>query len=69
MVDFDFEPVVLPTGIPEFRAQIREFLAQELTHIPPQNKCNSWAEFDKDFSLKLGAKGWIGMIWPAQSQF
>lgn len=64
MASFDFEPVALPAGIPEFRGAIRAFLSTALSESLPKYRANSWAIFDADFSRKLGAQGWIGMTWP-----
>ncbi len=64
MQGFRFDPVELPPGVPELRAELRGFLAQELAGLPAQRRLNSWAVFDAGFSRKLGARGWIGMVWP-----
>lgn len=64
MKTFNFEPTALPAGISVLRQQVREFLATELADTLPQDRANSWAVFDADFSRKLGAMGWIGMTWP-----
>ncbi len=61
---FSFDPVALPPGIPQFRSQIRAFLQRELPDQPAEKKANSWAVYDAGFSRKLGAEGWIGMVWP-----
>jgi alkylation response protein AidB-like acyl-CoA dehydrogenase len=61
---FSFDAVDLPPGIAGFRAQIREFLAREQPAGAAQAKANSWAVCDPAFSRRLGARGWIGMIWP-----
>ena len=61
---FKFDPVTLPADAPAFRKEIREFLAHELPHVPAERRANCWAVFDADFSRKLGARGWIGMVWP-----
>ena len=57
-----FEPLVLPPEAEALRAQVRAFLADDpATHRPgPQ----SWSDFDRDFSRRLGQRGWIGMTWP-----
>lgn len=47
-----------------FRTEIREFLAREQPRGPAERRANCWAVFDADFSRKLGARGWIGMVWP-----
>src|SRR5690606_25209972 len=31
---------------------------------PPQTRAKSWVGFDREFSLAVGARGWIGMTWP-----
>jgi alkylation response protein AidB-like acyl-CoA dehydrogenase len=61
---FRFDPVDLPPGIPALRAELREFLARELGAIPARKRLNCWAVFDAAFSRKLGARGFIGMVWP-----
>jgi alkylation response protein AidB-like acyl-CoA dehydrogenase len=48
------------------RAEVRAFLADELSEMPPQYRAHSWNGHNPDFSRKLGARGWIGMCWPAQ---
>jgi alkylation response protein AidB-like acyl-CoA dehydrogenase len=59
-----FDPVTLPANAAAFRQEIREFLKRELPHVPVERRANCWAVFDADFSRKLGARGWIGMVWP-----
>jgi alkylation response protein AidB-like acyl-CoA dehydrogenase len=62
---FTFDPVDLPAGIPAFRAEIRDWLARELPRdYPSHRRANCWAVYDADFSRRLGARGWIGMVWP-----
>jgi alkylation response protein AidB-like acyl-CoA dehydrogenase len=63
---FRFDPVTLPADAAAFRKEIREFLARELPHVPAERRANCWAVFDAQFSRKLGARGWIGMVWPKQ---
>jgi alkylation response protein AidB-like acyl-CoA dehydrogenase len=63
---FNFDPVALPPGVPEFRREIRAFLAQEQPRLPAERKANSWFVFDTNFSRKLGARGWLGLVWPRQ---
>jgi len=66
MDTFKFDPVDLPPGIPELRSEIRAFLATELEGLPASRRANSWAVYDAEFSRKLAARGWVGMIWPKQ---
>jgi alkylation response protein AidB-like acyl-CoA dehydrogenase len=58
-----------PPPCPEaetLRAEVREFLARELTGRTPRQRAESWNGYDRDFSRKLGQRGWIGMTWPKQ---
>src|SRR5262245_35764670 len=32
--------------------------------MTPLDKARSWTGFDAAFSRQLGARGWIGMVWP-----
>ncbi|MBI3301816.1 MAG: acyl-CoA dehydrogenase family protein [Deltaproteobacteria bacterium] len=48
-----------------FRAQIREFLAQEMPSGSSYE--DGWITgYSPEFSRKLGARGWIGLTWPKQ---
>ena len=48
-----------------FRAEIREFLTQEMATRSPVE--DGWITgFSREFSQKLGARGWIGLTWPKQ---
>src|SRR5215470_11939189 len=48
-----------------FRQEIRDFLAQEVS--PNAVVEDGWiVGFSREFSLKLGARGWIGLTWPKQ---
>jgi alkylation response protein AidB-like acyl-CoA dehydrogenase len=66
MTTFAFEPIDFPPGIAMLRAELREFLDCELAGRAAEQRAHSWAAFDRDFSRKLGARGWIGMTWPKQ---
>lgn len=59
-----YEPCTLPPEADELRREVRAFLAEELAHMTPADRANSWSEADEEFTRKLGAKGWIGMTWP-----
>jgi len=63
-MQFRFDAVSLPASAPALREELRAFLAAELPPLPPERRANSWAQFDAAFSRKLGARGWIGMVWP-----
>ena len=62
---FRFDPIELPPEAKELRQEIRAFLRQEIeagTFSPYGGK----GSFSREFSRKVGAKGWIGMTWPKQ---
>lgn len=63
-MQFRFDAVALPASAPALREEIRAFLAAEMPPLPPERRANCWAQFDADFSRKLGARGFIGMVWP-----
>lgn len=66
MQGFRFDPVELPSSVPALRRELRAFLAAELGPLPARRRANSWSLFDAEFSRKLGARGFIGMVWPAR---
>jgi acyl-CoA dehydrogenase len=60
---FRFDPVELPPEAKELREEVRGFLREEIeagTFSPYGGK----GSFSREFSRKVGAKGWIGMTWP-----
>jgi acyl-CoA dehydrogenase len=59
-----FEPTSLPESTELLRAEVRDFLVSETAHLQSRNS-DFTTGHDPDFSAKLGAKGWIGMTWPA----
>src|SRR3954453_6836764 len=62
---FRFDPIELPPEAKELREEVRAFLHEEIeagTFSPDGGK----GSFSREFSRKVGAKGWIGMTWPKQ---
>ncbi|HUS95627.1 MAG TPA: acyl-CoA dehydrogenase family protein [Hyphomicrobiaceae bacterium] len=60
-----FDPLRLPPETVTLRNEVRAFLADEIaagTFNP--RKGLDGESFNKDFSKKVGARGWIGMTWP-----
>ena len=57
-----FPPVRLPPEAETLRAEARAFLATEIASgaIDPVGG----KAFDREFSRRVGARGWIGMTWP-----
>src|SRR2546428_1300939 len=64
MQTFRFELGDLPAEAESLRAEVREFLRRELGDAAPVRRAHSWGGFDREFSRKMGARGWIGMTWP-----
>ncbi|HEY8638451.1 MAG TPA: acyl-CoA dehydrogenase family protein [Solirubrobacteraceae bacterium] len=49
------------------RGEVRAFVAGELRAGSFVPRVDSWLSgFDPDFSRRLGARGWLGMTWPAR---
>jgi alkylation response protein AidB-like acyl-CoA dehydrogenase len=62
-----FDPMRLPPETAELRAEVRAFLADEAargTFDPALGLKNPG--YDRGFSMRVGARGWIGMTWPTQ---
>ena len=62
-----FDPLRLSPQCEALRTEVRAFLAQEISagtfdpHHPGYSE-----SYDRDFSRRVGAKGWIGITWPKQ---
>lgn len=61
-----FRATYLPAEAEAFRAEIKEFLKEWTAKRPPHRRARSWQGFDREFSLALGAKGWLGLTIPKQ---
>ena len=59
-------PPAAPPGVEALREEVRDFLATELADRTPQQRAESWSGHDREFSRKMGARGWLGMTWPKQ---
>jgi alkylation response protein AidB-like acyl-CoA dehydrogenase len=60
-----FDPVRLPPEAEALRAEVRDFLKQEVaagTFDPVTAPIDDG--FNREFSRRVGEKGWIGMTWP-----
>jgi acyl-CoA dehydrogenase len=63
--DLHFDPIRLPPECEALRAEVRAFLAEEIaagTFDPHQPGHGD--SYNRAFSRRVGAKGWIGMTWP-----
>ena len=60
-----FDPIRLPPHCAALRAEVRAFLADEISagvfdpHHPGHDE-----SYNRDFSRRVGARGFIGMTWP-----
>jgi hypothetical protein len=63
--DLNFDPLRLPPECQSLRAQVRAFLAEEIAGgtFDPHHPSHS-DSYNRGFSRRVGAKGWIGMTWP-----
>src|SRR2546430_6084720 len=64
MATFRFDLCELPAETRALREEVRDFLRTELGDRAPVRRAHSWGGFDREFSRKVGARGWIGMTWP-----
>jgi acyl-CoA dehydrogenase len=53
-------------AVEALRADVRAFLSDAWARGLFEPRCDSWLTgFSRDFSRELGARGWIGLNWPA----
>ncbi|MBV9991751.1 MAG: acyl-CoA dehydrogenase family protein [Alphaproteobacteria bacterium] len=64
MSTFEFAPYDLPPEAKALRGEVRAFLGEALEDKPSVERARSWSGGSREFSRKLGARGWIGMTWP-----
>ncbi len=61
--NIQFDPIRLPPEAEALRVDVRDFLRDEIdagTFDPMGGR----ESFNREFSRKVGARGWIGMTWP-----
>jgi hypothetical protein len=61
---FEFPPYDLPPEAKTLRGAVRAFLAETLGATSAAERARSWSGGSREFSMKLGQRGWIGMTWP-----
>ena len=64
MATFHFELLDLSPEAEVLRTEIRQFLRETVGDHAAHLRARSWGGFDREFSRKVGARGWIGMTWP-----
>lgn len=65
--NFRFDPVRFPPEAEALRQEVRAFLREEIdkgTFVPGAG--DMAANFNPEFSRKIGVRGWIGMTWPKE---
>ncbi len=62
-----FDQLRLPPECEKLRDEVRAFIAEEIEAgtIKPSGATGG-DSFSREFSRKVGAKGWLGMTWPKQ---
>jgi len=63
--DLRFDQIRLPPACDKLREEVRAFLAEEVaagTFVP--DRPGHGDTHNRAFSMRVGAKGWIGMTWP-----
>ncbi len=65
--NLQFDPIRLPPECEALRADVRAFLSDEIAAgtFDPYRPGHGDSH-NRDFSQRVGAKGWIGMTWPKQ---
>ena len=61
---FSFKPLLLPAALEPLRQEVRSFLQDSASQWSGWKIGHSWTGFDREFSLEVGRRGWIGMTWP-----
>lgn len=53
-----------PEALDSFRAQVRQFLSEEVADMSPSERARSWMGANEGFSRKLAERGWLGLTIP-----
>lgn len=56
----------IPAEDEALRAEVRSFLAQAISGLPPHVRARSWGGYSAELSRQLGEKGWIGVTLPRE---
>jgi len=62
--NFQFDLVTETPALRELRAEVRGFLMDEINAGTFSPNGGEKRGFNKEFSRRVGARGWIGMAWP-----
>lgn len=61
---FDLHPPALPPSCDDLRREVRAFLAEEAAAGRIAVGRQTWTTWDRGFSERCGARGYIAMTWP-----
>jgi alkylation response protein AidB-like acyl-CoA dehydrogenase len=61
---FAFLPFELPPETAALRREVRTFLSEALSEMSPALRARTWSGTSREFSKRLGTRGFIGMTWP-----
>jgi len=64
MPDLTINPCSLDERCEALRLEVRAWLAEVLPNLPVVKRAEGYPGIDPAFSRALGARGWIGMVWP-----
>ena len=56
----------IPAEDEALRAEVRAFLAQAISGLPPHVRARAWGGYSAELSRQLGEKGWIGVTLPRE---
>lgn len=56
----------IPAEDEALRVEVRAFLAQAISGLPPHVRARSWGGYSAELSRQLGEKGWIGVTLPRE---
>jgi alkylation response protein AidB-like acyl-CoA dehydrogenase len=56
----------IPAEDEALRPQVRAFLREALSDVPPERRARSWGGFDAEFSRALAQRGWLGLTLPRE---
>lgn len=63
---FNFEPYDIELDLNTLRQEVRAFAAEFAPTWSGRELAQAWFRFDRDFSLEVARRGWVGMTWPKQ---
>ncbi|WP_011582590.1 MULTISPECIES: acyl-CoA dehydrogenase family protein [Chelativorans] len=61
---FRLDTSKLPPALETLREEVRDFIESERREGSFTIGPGGWQRYDRSLSMKIGAKGWIGMTWP-----